>query len=60
LQQRGSYRYCQNIKYRKCKKASPEKKPQKKRKKNKENSLARKDLRDIMTRNELAYLLDNP
>lgn len=35
------------------------KKQQQKRKKN-EKGLARKDLGDIMTRNELAYLQDNP
>ena len=36
-----------------------QKKSQKKRKKNEENGLARKDLRDIVTRNKLAYLKDN-
>lgn len=36
------------------------KKQQQKRKKNEEKGLARKDLGDIMTRNKLAYLQDNP
>lgn len=35
-------------------------KKQQQKRKNKEKGLARKDLGDIMTRNELAYLQDNP
>lgn len=35
-------------------------KKQQQKRKNEEKGLARKDLGDIMTRNELAYLQDNP
>lgn len=35
-------------------------KKQQQKRKNEEKGLARKDLGDIMTRNEVAYLQDNP